>query len=373
MKLADWITFLCLIIALIIMWQFRGILLLIFTAIVVAIALNSIVRRIQKLGISRGTAVLLAISLVLLLGTLFFSLVVPPFLAEFQQLIQLVPDGFQEFLDWSENLLRNPPAWFPRQDIQLPDVSDLTQQIGILTENLLKNFFAFFSNSVALLLNILLLIVLSLMFLSNPGAYRRLALRLSPSLYRGRIDTILSECEIALLNWMGGIALNSLFVASLSGIGLSILGIRFVLANALIAGVFNFIPNIGPTMSAVFPLSVALLDQPLKAVAIIILYVVIQNLESYWFSPMVMQQQLNLLPALTLIAQIFFAYFFGFLGLVLALPLAVVLKTLIEEVLIKDILERSQNQETEELSEDQEMQLAPAEEIIATELPESQE
>ncbi|NEP01051.1 MAG: AI-2E family transporter [Symploca sp. SIO2E9] len=341
MKLGDWIALLCLIIALIILWQFRQILLLIFTAVVLAIALNSFVRSIKTLGLPRGKAVLLALSLVLLFGALFVSLVMPPFLAQFQELIQLVPIGFEQFIDWVEQLMKNPPAWLPRQEqIELPDLSDLTQQIGILAQNLLGNFFAFFSNSLTTLLQLLLVIVLTLMLLANPTSYRRTMVRLFPSFYRQRADEILSRCEIVLLNWMGGIVINSLFVATLSGVGLWILQIRFVLAHALMAGVFNFIPNIGPVTSVVFPISVALLDAPWKAIAIIILYVVIQNIESYWFSPMIMHKQVSLLPAATLTAQIFFTRFLGFLGLVLALPLAVVAKTWIEEAVIKDILDK---------------------------------
>ncbi|NEO31630.1 MAG: AI-2E family transporter [Symploca sp. SIO3C6] len=341
MKLGDWIALLCLIISLIILWKFRQILMLIFTAVVLAIALNSFVRWIQQFGMRRGKAVLVALSSVLLFGALFVSLVMPPFLAQFQELIKLVPVGFEQFIDWIEQLMKKPPAWLPRQEqIELPDLSDLTQQIGLLAQNLLGNFFAFFSNSLTTLLQLLLVIVLTLMLLANPTNYRRTIVRLFPSFYRQRADNILCQCEIALLSWMGGIVINSLFVATLSGIGLWILGIRFVLAHALMAGVFNFIPNIGPVTSVVFPISVALLDAPWKAIAIIILYIVIQNIESYWFSPMVMQKQVSLLPAATLTAQIFFTHFLGFLGLVLALPLTVVVKTWIEEALIKDILDQ---------------------------------
>lgn len=341
MKLGDWIALLCLIITLMILWQFRQILLLIFTAIVLAIALNSFVRPIQNLGLGRGKAVLLALSLVLLFGVLFVSLVMPPFLAQFQELIQLVPIGFEQFINWIEQLMKKPPSWLPRQEqIELPDLSDLTQQIGVLVQNVLGNFFALFSNSLTTVLQLLLVIVLTLMLLVNPTTYRRTMVRLFPSFYRQRAEDIISRCEIALLNWMAGIVINSIFVATLSGIGLWILGIRFVLAHALMAGIFNLIPNIGPVSSVVFPISVALLDAPWKAIAIIILYLVIQNIESYWFSPMIMQKQVSLLPAATLTAQIFFTRFLGFLGLVLALPLTVVAKTWIEEALIKDILDQ---------------------------------
>ncbi|ERT05805.1 hypothetical protein M595_4211 [Lyngbya aestuarii BL J] len=347
MKLADWIGFFCLILALLILWQFRQIVLLIFTAVILAIALNSLVRGLQRFRLNRSLAVIIALSLVVLFGTLFFSLVMPPFLTQFQQLIELAPRGFNQFIRWVDNLLENPPLWFPQQlEFRVPTIPEIAQQVGPLAQNVLGNFFAFFSNSLTTLLQLLLVIVLTLMFLSNPVAYRTVFVRLFPSFYRRRADEILSGCETVLLQWMAGIVINSIFIASLSAIGLLILGIPFVFAHALLAGVFNFIPNLGPAASVVFPVSVALLDTPWKALTVIILYIFIQNLESYWFSPMIMQKQVSLLPAATLTAQIFFARFFGFLGLVLALPLAVVSKVWIEEAIMKDILDQWQSQRT---------------------------
>jgi predicted PurR-regulated permease PerM len=106
-----------------------------------------------------------------------------------------------------------------------------------------------------------------------------------------------------------------------------------------LAGLLNFIPNIGPTISLIFPLVVAFLDAPWKAIAVFILYFFIQQVESYLLTPTIMAKKVSLLPAFTLSAQIFFASFFGFLGLVLALPLTVIAKTWIQQALIKDILD----------------------------------
>jgi len=339
-KLGDWVALFCLAIALVILWQFRPILLLLFTSIVLAIALNSLVRWLQKFGLERGKAVVLALTIVVLFGTLFFSLIMPPFLNQFEQLIQLVPVGYEQFIRWIDAFLDNPPGWMPEINLELPNVPQLARQVGPLAQNVLGNFFTFFNSSIAVLLQLLLIVVFTLMLLSNPLSYRRVAVRLFPSFYRRRADEIFSLCEIALLQWMGGIAINSVFIATLSGIGLLMLGINFVLAHALLAGVFNLVPNIGPTASVVFPVSVALLDNPWKALAVIVLYIVIQNVESYWFSPMIMQKQVSLLPAATLTAQLFFARFLGLAGLVLALPLAVVTKTWIEEAILKDILDQ---------------------------------
>ena len=84
----------------------------------------------------------------------------------------------------------------------------------------------------------------------------------------------------------------------------------------------------------------ALLDTPWKAAAVLGAYVVIQNIESYVITPSVMHHQVKLLPGLTLAAQFLFTLLFGPLGLLMALPLAVVLQVTIREVIIHDVLDR---------------------------------
>jgi predicted PurR-regulated permease PerM len=127
-------------------------------------------------------------------------------------------------------------------------------------------------------------------------------------------------------------------ITFLSLIGLSVLQVPLALAHAVLAGLLNLIPNIGPGLSVIPPVTIALLDSPLKAGFVLILYFLIQQFESNLLTPYVMAQQVALLPAVTLIAQVFFATFFGFLGLLLALPLTVVAQVWIREALIKDIL-----------------------------------
>jgi predicted PurR-regulated permease PerM len=87
-------------------------------------------------------------------------------------------------------------------------------------------------------------------------------------------------------------------------------------------------------------MAIALLDTPWKSFAVLLLYVLIQQVESNLLTPYVMAQQVSLLPAVTLLAQVFFATFFGFLGLLLALPLTVVGQVWLKEVIIKDLLDQ---------------------------------
>jgi predicted PurR-regulated permease PerM len=327
-----------LVLALFILWQIRQMLLLVFTAVIIATALNSLARQIQKLGIQRTYAIPVTLAGVLLIAILFAIIIVPPFIDQFERLLELLPSGFEQLLTFFTNLRGRLPAWVP----ELPNLSTLVPQFSSPVQGIVRNFFSFFSESVNVLLGLLLIVVLAVMLLVNPPAYRSAFIQLFPSFYRRRVDEILSICEVDLGNWLTGILVNSVFIFTLSALGLSILGIPLILAHALLAGLLNFIPNIGPTLSVIFPVIIALTVEPWKAIAAVVLYVIIQQIESYWLTPTVMAKQVSLLPALTLIAQIFFATTFGLFGLVLALPLAVVAKVWIQEVLVKDVLDQWQ-------------------------------
>lgn len=336
MNFGRWLGFFCLLISLYILWQVKQLLLLAFTAIVLSTALNRLVRKLQSFGIKRGIAIALSVIISFFSIVLFFVLIVPPFINQFQELIKLVPDVVRQVRNELIVLNEKVPGLMP----SIPTASDIIEQGQAIGGEIFTRFFAFFSNTVGVLLQLLLVLVLTIMLLSNSQGYRQAGLQLFPSFYRRRADEILSKCEIALGNWLTGLVINSIFIGTLSGIGLSILQVKLVLVHALLAGLLNFIPNVGPTMSVIFPVMIALLDAPWKALAVVILYVIIQNLETYWFSPIVMAKQVSLLPAITLSAQIFFTTFLGPLGLILALPLTVVAKTWIEESLFKDILDK---------------------------------
>lgn len=336
MKLGQAIGLLLIAICLYILWQIRQVILLVFAAVVLATALNRLARRLQQSRLSRLWAVMLSIAIMVIVLIGFFLLIVPPFVAEFQQLVELFPKGVNRINQWLNLLRNNIPSQFNQY---LPDINSLSQQLQPVLNRLLGGSVAFFSNTLGGILSFLLVLVLTLMMLAQPQSYRKTFVRLFPSFYRRRVDGILDQCEVALGRWIIGALISMSVVALLSVVGLSILGVRLALAQGVLAGLLNFIPNIGPTLSVVLPMTIALLDAPWKSVAVLIVYFFIQQFESNFLTPYVMAQQVALLPAITLMSQVFFATFFGFLGLILALPLTVVGQVWVREVLIKDILD----------------------------------
>lgn len=337
MKLGQWLGLIAIVIAIYILWQIREILLLIFAAVVLATALNKLARRFQRSGMRRGFAVTLAVGIFLAVIVGFFWLIVPPFIAQFQVITLRVPQGLERLNIWLNQLeTRIPTQLVP----YVPDLNSLTQQAQPLINRVVGSSFAFVSSSLEVLLKILLVLVLTGMFLASPEAYHQLFVRLFPSFYRRRVNGILHECEDALGKWMGGAAIAVFVVGLMSMMGLSILRVPAALALGVLAGFMNLIPNLGPTISVIPAMAIALLDSPIKALLVLLLYFFIQQVESNFITPVVMAHQVSLLPAVTLIAQLFFVTFFGFLGLFLALPLTVVGKIWFREVILEDVLDR---------------------------------
>ncbi|MEN9566169.1 MAG: hypothetical protein RLZZ69_1365 [Cyanobacteriota bacterium] len=325
-----------LIIAIYILWQIRFILLLTFASVALATAINYLVKYLMKLGVKkRGTSIVLSLTLLLLLLVGFTLLIIPPFIDQVQDSLYLLPQAVDQITIWLTWLQERVPEQLVGEIQKLENV---TRNLPNFMTRLFANFYAVFSGSLGAAINILLVIVVTLMLLVSPHPYVRLFLAFFPSFYRRRAAQIIKKCERALGGWTQGILFNMLVISLLSWLGLSILGVQLPLANALLAGLLTFIPNLGAVLSCIPPIILAVIDAPWKAVAVLILYFLIQQAESNVLTPLVMKQQVSLLPAVTLLAQATFAIFFGFIGLFLALPLTVVSQVWIEEILIKDIL-----------------------------------
>ncbi|MDQ2096121.1 MAG: AI-2E family transporter [Tychonema bourrellyi B0820] len=337
MKLGQWIGLLALIASCYILWQIRQALLLLFAAVVLATALNRLARYLQKFRLTRSIAVLLSVSFLILIFVGLFLIVVPPFAQQFQQLTQRAPQGIAKLNEWIDQIETSFSGQIGQRLPNL-DINEIIQQLRPIFNQLVGGAGAFVGNTLGVILSFLLVIVLTLMTLAEPQSYRKAFIQLFPSFYRRRVDGILDECEVALGRWVIGALISMSVITFLSLIGLSVLQVPLPLAHAVVAGLLNLIPNIGPGLSVIPPMTIALLDSPLKSGFVLILYFLIQQFESNLLTPYVMAQQVSLLPAVTLISQVFFATFFGFLGLLLALPLTVVAQVWIREVLIKDIL-----------------------------------
>ncbi|MEI6828443.1 MAG: AI-2E family transporter [Synechococcaceae cyanobacterium ELA445] len=348
MSLRDGLSLAAILAATALLWSLREVLVLLFAAVVLAMALCTLVGAVQRRsGVQRPLALLLSLLGLLVLFLVVATVVVPPFMDQFGQLIAEMPRAAQELLDLLRGWMaqgsrmiygRSDGGWSWLQQslpIQGPSGAAVASGVGAGALRLL----GLAGNLGTGLVQLLFVIAVGLMVTAQPVAYREAGLRLLPSFYRRRARQVLVLCGTALSSWMVGVLISSCCVALLAGLGLMLLGVKLVVANALLAGLLNIIPNVGPSLSTIFPMAVAVLDTPWRALAVVVLYVVVQNLESYLITPSVMHAQVQLLPGFGLLAQFVFTVLFGPLGLLLALPMAVCLQVILREAVIHDFLD----------------------------------
>ena len=168
---------------------------------------------------------------------------------------------------------------------------------------------------------LILVIFLAVYIAAEPDLYRRGLLLLFSPPTRHRLAPVLTAITVKLRRWLNTQALAMLIIGSLTTIVLKIIGVRAAVPLGVIAGILEFIPNIGPTLSAVPAIAMAFVDSPEKTLAVIIAYWGIQFLENNLLIPYLMKEQLDLPPALTMMVQVVMAYVFGILGLFAATPL----------------------------------------------------
>ena len=347
MNSSSYFKILVILITSLILWILRDFLLLIICSLVISNIVCNLCNQIQKgLKIPRSLSLFLVLTVISVIVITIFILVLPPFIKEFNEILVDIPNGLSKInILINTNLNKFNSLLYGEQSenvidifgllnnvVTIPDASTIAKAI----QESFKNLINIAGNLGSGLLKLIFVLAVSLMISIEPKQYKENILLLIPKNYRNKFRNILEKCNIALANWTFSMVISSLSVGLLSLIVLSILDVKYVVSNALIAMVLNIIPNIGPVISGIFPISIALLDNFWKPLAVLGAYVIIQNIESYIIMPSIMKKKANLLPGLTLISQFGFTFIFGPLGLILSLPLAVVIQVLIKESL-KDI------------------------------------
>ncbi len=325
-----------------IIWTLRDFLLLIICSLVISNIVCNLCNQIQKgLKIPRPLSLFFVLTVISVIVFTIFILVLPPFIKEFNEILVDIPNGLSKInilINTNLNKLNN--IFYGEESENVIEIFNLINNVVVIPDaatiakaiqESFKNLINLAGNLGSGLLKLIFVLVVSLMISIEPKQYKENMLLLIPKNYRNKFRNILDKCNIALANWTFSMVISSLSVGILSLITLSILDVKYVVSNALIAMVLNIIPNIGPVISGIFPISIALLDNFWKPLAVLGAYVIIQNIESYIIMPSIMKKKANLLPGLTLISQFGFTFIFGPLGLILSLPLAVVIQVLIKE------------------------------------------
>ncbi|WP_411279835.1 AI-2E family transporter [Gemmatimonas sp.] len=184
-----------------------------------------------------------------------------------------------------------------------------------------RYLFSFVSNTLAAVAAFVLLVFLAMYIGAEPEVYRGWLLSVVPATSRAQVRLVLAEIATVLRKWLVTQMIAMVVIGVVSMIVLLILGVKAPFALAFIAGLFEFIPTVGPVLSAVPAVLMAFVDSPEKALAVLIAYWGIQFLENNLLIPYLMRGEMDLPPAITLVAQSLMTLVFGFVGLMVAVPL----------------------------------------------------
>ena len=312
-------------------WELRWVLLVLFGAVVLAVALDVPITLLRRLlPLNRPAALIVVLVSLVLLGGVLGQLLLPELLEQIKQLTTLLP-----VLALRLSSLARQVDWLPDLEQQLMALGTW-ERLQPLGGQLLGLAGGAANTTIQMLLMALLAILLAL----DPRSHQKVIVSLTPSFWRPQMQKLLGESRQALGGWLAGMTLSAVSVFLLTWAGLALLGVPLALLSALVCGLLTFVPTIGPTAATLLPLAVGLLVSPAKMLQVLVLRLTLQNAEAFLLTPVLLRRTVNLLPTVALTAQLCLGALLGLPGVLLALPLVVVLQVLFEEVLVKEVMDQ---------------------------------
>ncbi len=209
--------------------------------------------------------------------------------------------------------------------------------IGQLT-GLTRYLFGFLSSTIAVFAGLVVILVLSIYIGADPDTYHDGLMKLFPRPWRKRAGEVLTAISVALRKWLVTQLIAMVVIGVVSTIVLLVLGVNAAVPLGVIAGLLEFVPTAGPILSALPAIAMGFVDSPQKALAVIVAYIAIQQMENYLLIPFLMREGVDLPPALTIIAQALMALIFGFLGLLCAVPLLAASVVAVKMLYVQDVV-----------------------------------
>jgi predicted PurR-regulated permease PerM len=197
-----------------------------------------------------------------------------------------------------------------------------------------------FAEGFGLLANLLFILFTALFLAVDPQRYRSSLVQLVPPQGRPRARQVIDQVIDGLKMWLLGRVVSMVLIAIVITIGLHLLGVPLALALGVLTGLFEFIPVVGPLLSAVPAILMGFTVGPMMALYVAVFYLIVQQLEGNVLTPIVQMKTASLPPVLTLTAVVAMGLLFGPLGVLVATPLALVIMILVQELYIHDVLER---------------------------------
>jgi len=276
-----------------------------FIALIFMSALSPLVDRLEKYRIPRGLSTVVLYILIWAFISFSVASLVPPLVEQSARFLNRLPQDVERLTQG-------------RFDLSL-----LQPQLSALPQNLFKIIVGAFNNVVGLFT---LTVIVYYLILERKNLHKYLLFLFGNNGREERAEAFINQLEKKLGGWVRGQLLLMLFVGILSYVGLLFLGIDYAVPLAFLAGILEIVPNIGPTLSAVPAILVALGSSPILALAVGALYFAIQQIENNFLVPKVMSKAVGLSPLVVIIALLVGLKLAGIAGAILAIPTVLLLE-----------------------------------------------
>jgi len=304
------------------LFQIKEVIIILIFAYILMSALNPWVEKMEK-SMPRMLAITLLYLAMVLIFSLLLLLVIPVMVNQLGSFIRNIPLLIDQ---WVHNLNQS-----TNQTFQLN-----SQNIGSLINNQLSGFSSnilnFTSGIVGAITSAIFIGVISFYVLLEHRSLEKRFLNFFSIDTQERIFNLIQRIESKLGAWLRGEVMLCLVIGTLSWIGLTIIGVDFALPLAIIAGLMEFIPSLGPTIAAVPAIAIALLSSPLQGILTAVWYILIQQMENSFIVPKVMSSAVNLNPLVVLLAILVGGKLMGVMGILLSVPLLAVAVTIIDDL-----------------------------------------
>jgi predicted PurR-regulated permease PerM len=306
----------------------RDALLLIYVSALVAIGLSPVVaaieqRRSPSRRVPRWLAILTIYLLIIAALVAVGMLIIPPLIAQARDFWAMLP-----------NLLHQGQQWLIDRGLLSREltVREAVQQSSVDGSDAVGTVLGALTGFVGGIFGVMTLLILTFYMLVNGENIVRTFVRLFPRSERPRVEDACIRVTTKVSAWLGGQLVLGGVIAVSAAIGLWLLGVPYFYVLALIAGVGEMIPVVGPMLSAIPAVAVAFSVSPPVALAVLIFFIAQQQFENHVLVPKIMERQVGVSAVVVIIALLIGGSLLGIVGAILAVPTAAILLVLFEEI-----------------------------------------
>ncbi len=231
-----------------------------------------------------------------------------------------------------------PRAAPPPNDADTASATPLRDRISRQMAGATRYLFPFLSSTLAVLGGLLIILFLAIYIGADPDLYHRGLMLLFPRRARHRAGEVFSAMATVLRRWLVTQLIAMVAIGSVTTVVLLILDVKAAFALGILAGLLEFIPTVGPILSAVPAVAMGFLDSPEKALYVAIAFWAIQFAENHLLIPLLMKGGVDAPPVLTILSQALMAMVFGFLGLMCAVPILAAVMVAVKMLYVEDVV-----------------------------------